>query len=192
MNNNSTAPGFNQIESRTPSGNLVTTCYYPAFFEEISKTRAGEKAQSLGEATCYYYPDKKAVAVCSVSGRFLSELCDIEIDGVHYSPDAFNSELAKGNIKNLKQSTPLYDGISFGLMILPVLFLLGIPYTFATAPLSIYYALRYWNQTASMVPRNTKTWLTLALIGSSIQLLLWLALLTGLIIYLIVDTIKQS
>ena len=125
-----------------------------------------------GEASCFYHPQKKALLPCDGCGRFLCALCDCDLNGRHFCPTCLEAGRNKGKIKNLQKGRTLYDSIALSLAVLPVVVLFGIYFTFITAPMALYVAIRYWNAPLGIV-RRTKVRYIVAIILSLIQIAVW-------------------
>src|SRR5512133_2108651 len=124
---------------------------FPALFRPIPRGSDGELVMMEGEASCFYHAQKKATVPCQACGRFLCALCDCQLHGQHFCPACLEAGKQKGKIKNLQNQRTLYGNIALALTIYPMLLLIGIYFTFITAPLALYIALRYWNAPRSIV-----------------------------------------
>ena len=150
---------------------LLRVEVFPALFREFP---SGAQAESLvldDEATCFYHPKKKAVVPCSVCGRFLCALCDVEFDGRHLCLSCLESGKKKHKIKDLENHRTLYDTIVLLLAVVPVLFVWP---TILTAPMALFLAVRYWKAPSSIIQR-TKIRLIIAIIFAVLQIFGWSA-----------------
>lgn len=95
---------FNTPEmSRCPScGVLIKADVFPALFRELPTGNSGETLLMDDEAACFYHPGKKAVVPCSVCGRFLCALCDIDFNGRHICPSCLETGKKNGRSETLK------------------------------------------------------------------------------------------
>lgn len=139
-----------------------------------------------GEAGCFYHPQKKAAVPCQGCGRFLCALCDCELNGQHFCPACLETGKQKGKIKNLENQRTLYGNIALALTIYPVILVFGIYFSFITAPIALYVALRYWNAPRSIVGGGRIRYV-LALIVATLELGGWAAM-----IYFIVTEGRQN
>lgn len=103
------------------------------------------------EASCFFHDQKKAVVPCGSCGRFLCSLCDIEFEGGHICPTCLSSGQKKHKFKNMENKRVLYDNIALSITILPSVFWF---ITFFTAPLALYFVIRYWKAPSSIIPRS--------------------------------------
>jgi hypothetical protein len=150
---------------------------FPTMFRRMAPGKAGEAVVVEGESTCFYHPGKKAVLPCQDCGRFLCALCDCELHGQHFCPACLEVGRSKGKIKSLENRRTLYDSIALGLTVLPVLAIFTIYFTFITAPMAMYVAIRHWNAPLSIV-RRTRVRYILAILFATLQIAGW-----GIIIY---------
>jgi hypothetical protein len=87
---------------------------YPALFRKLPSGHTGDLVQTEKEAGCFYHPAKKAAVACSVCGRFLCALCDVEFNNRHLCPMCLEKGKTKRKIKNLENhSRPLLQRRSF-------------------------------------------------------------------------------
>ncbi|HVO99913.1 MAG TPA: hypothetical protein VMT15_17695 [Bryobacteraceae bacterium] len=140
------AENWNREESsRCPGCGLeIRALVFPA----ILHNRSGESAAALqgeSEASCFYHPQSRAAQICQDCGRFLCNLCDLEVGGRHICPRCFDKT------DDLETSRPMYDTMALALATLPVL--LFWP-AFVAAPWALTMVIRRWNTPLSLVPRT--------------------------------------
>jgi len=145
---------------------------FPALSRPVARGQNAEPVVMEGEASCFYHPQKRASVPCHACGRFLCVLCDCEFQGNHYCPACLQTGKTKGKIKNLQNQRVLYDSIALALVILPMVILVGIYFTFITAPLTIFIAIRYWKAPLSIV-RHSRWRFVVATILALGQLVGW-------------------
>ncbi|QTA86849.1 hypothetical protein [Desulfonema magnum] len=162
---------FNTPEmSRCPScGVLIKADVFPALFRELPTGNSGETLLMDDEAACFYHPGKKAVVPCSVCGRFLCALCDIDFNGRHICPSCLETGKKKRKIRNLENHRMLYDNMALYLAVIPMMFIFP---TILTAPAVLFITLRYWKAPASLIPRTKIRFIT-AFFLAGCQLLGW-------------------
>jgi DNA-directed RNA polymerase subunit RPC12/RpoP len=100
---------------------------------------------SENEASCFYHPQSRAAQVCANCGRFLCNLCDLEVDARHICPRCFDSH------ETVETRRPMYDTMALALSTLPAL--LFWPALFG-APWALFIVFRRWNAPSSLVPRT--------------------------------------
>jgi hypothetical protein len=145
---------------------------FPAFFRRFAPGRDAELVLVEGESSCFYHPAKKAVVPCDACGRFLCALCDCELRGQHFCPNCLEVGKQKGHIQNLENQRLLYGQIAFALTVIPMAVIFGIYFTFITAPLALFVAIRYWKAPPSLVRRG-RIYYVLAIILALLQLAGW-------------------
>jgi hypothetical protein len=152
---------------------------FPALFQRFAPGRAGEAILDESESSCFYHPQKKAVLPCDSCGRFLCALCDCELDGQHICPACLETGKKKGKIQSLQNHRVLYDSMALGLTWIPMLLFPLVYFTFMTAPLALFIAIRHWNTPSSIV-RRTKARYVAAIIIATLQLAGWVLLILAI------------
>jgi hypothetical protein len=97
-----------------------------------------------GEAACFDHPGKVAVAACERCGRFVCQLCSIEMGAGVWCPSCVATPF-QNNSRTLYDTCAL--AIPFGLLIV-------WPLTVLSAPAVVALALMKWTQPLSLVRRN--------------------------------------
>ncbi len=159
---------------------LIWTDIFPAAIKaEQSGTKPAAPVMN-DDAGCFYHPSKKAVIACSLCGRFLCSLCDIDLDNDHICFPCMEARQKKNSSPTLEKGRFLYDGMALRLSILPLISLFFTWATCITAPIALYISLRYWNFKNSITPR--RRWRNVvAMILSLGQIVCW----AGLVYYII-------
>jgi hypothetical protein len=156
----------------------IQTMVFPASFRQPDH-QPSKNTKKEGEAGCFYHPEKPAVAVCDFCGVFLSDLCDLQINGKHICPPCFGKAENKAKLLQFDRSRTLFDGIAIALAVVPfIAFLIISPFlflTFFTSLSAIFVALRYWKSPGSVVPRSRVRYI-LAIIFALLQVFGWIAL----------------
>jgi hypothetical protein len=157
------------------SENIVRA--FPAMFAEL-KVAAPEVALA-GEAACFDHPGKRAVAACQQCGRFVCQLCSVELSGEVYCPSCIAAGAGRARAVNADAARTLYDSIA---LTLPVASLMLMwPTTIAAAPAALVLSLSKWKQPLSLV-RKSRWRFVVAIAIASLELLGWIALV-GAIVY---------
>jgi hypothetical protein len=136
-------------------------------------------AAGVGDATCFYHASKRAAAPCSQCGRFLCKLCSVEFSGAIWCPECFESGRTRKRVVNLENQRTLHDSIALALATWPVLFMF-YP-AMVTAPAALFLSIVYWKRPSSIVRRQPKFRLVLAIIFSLIQIAAGIALIIFII-----------
>ena len=152
----------------------VRTVVYPSLFRHPDTASSGEKLLIETESSCYFHPKKKAVVPCSLCGRFLCSLCDIEFNDQHICSSCIESGKKKRKIRNLENNRVLYDSIALYLAVIPMIFIWP---TILTAPATIYYSFRHWKSPSGIIPRS-KIRFIFALMMAGLQVGAWSLLLS--------------
>jgi DNA-directed RNA polymerase subunit M/transcription elongation factor TFIIS len=158
-------------------GSQVAAATFPALYRPTATGRAGETLLADSDAGCFYHPQKKATVVCDHCGRFLCALCDVAFVGEHLCPPCIAAGRKNARFKELDRQRILYDNVALGLATLP---LLVWPFTFVTAPMALFIAMRYWNHPKSIV-RGSRLTALLAILIAAAQVLGWVVLIVFLV-----------
>jgi hypothetical protein len=147
-------------------GALTKAAVFPAIFNSLAEGRSGELLLVDDEASCFYHPNKRASVLCSSCGRFLCSLCDVEFNDRHLCATCLDAGKKKGKIQDMENHRFLYDNMALASAVAPLLIW---PATILTAPLTIYFVIRYWKRPSSIIKRS-KIRHIIALIISVIQI----------------------
>lgn len=142
---------------------------FPALIRPIVHGQAAERVVMPDEAACFYHPAKKAAIPCGSCGRFLCALCDIAIEDRHICSGCLESGMDKGQLETLETSRVRYDSIALSVAVLPLLIFW---LTLITAPIALYYCIRYWNSPQSVV-RSSKATFIVAALFAVLELIGW-------------------
>jgi hypothetical protein len=112
---------------------------FPAFSATVPKEQASESAVLSDEATCLHHPQKKATAICAVTGHFVCQLCCIEVDGKTYSPAGLEKRLEKSEVETFSNTHTAYDQVVLTIGIVSTFVL-----PFILMPLGWYYTWKHW------------------------------------------------
>lgn len=149
----------------------ILSTVFPALYKQAEKGAAGELLLDDVDASCFYHADKKAAVTCEHCGRFLCNLCHIELREKHLCPGCVHVYREKGKLQSLDNFRSLHDEEALAWAILPLLFW---PLTCVTPLVSIYITARYWKKPLSVIPR-TRIRFVLAVIISLLQVAGWAA-----------------
>ena len=152
---------------------------FPAFSRPLQKGALPEPVLTDAEAACFYHENKKAVDACETCGRFLCALCRIEMRGRILCSGCIQSGRRKGSMRDLTRRRVLHDEAALAMAVLP---LLAWPFTIATAPTAIIWALRHWNSPTSILPR-TKVRFLVAILIASLQIAAWVTFFSMIVLF---------
>lgn len=116
---------------------------FPALLRPVAQGQTGESLVLDDESSCFYHPGKKAVLPCESCGRFLCALCDVEFAGRHLCPACIESGIEMQGESAPKKDTFHYDEVALTLALAPLLLFWM---TLVTAPITIFFVIRYWKK----------------------------------------------
>lgn len=147
----------------------ILTAVFPALYKSAEKGSVGDILLDDLDASCFYHADKKAAITCEHCGRFLCNLCHIELREKHLCPGCIHVYKEKGKLQTLDNFRSLHDEEALSWAIFPLLFW---PVTCITPLVSIYITFRYWNKPSSVIPRSRVRYVW-AIIFSLLQIAGW-------------------
>ena len=146
---------------------------FPALYRQAEVGKRGDAVTAEGEASCYFHPHKKAVAICSSCGCFICSLCETELAGACLCPSCIDKGRQSETVENLISQRTLHDSLALSVAILPLLF---FPLTVVSAPLAMYLVIRHWKKPGSILPRSKIRFVCAFLIALA-QVCGWIAVL---------------
>jgi hypothetical protein len=115
-----------------------------------------------GEAACFDHPSSRAIATCAQCGRFVCQLCVVELMGNTYCPSCMAAGLSKLPGRDVASSRVAYDSIALTVAVAPLLF---FPMTLLTGPAAVFLALRYWKRPLALMHASRWRFVAAILIG---------------------------
>ena len=158
---------------------ILFAAAFPALFRPIEKGSEGEAIVLDDEASCFYHPDKRATIACEACGRFLCDLCHIDLSEQHLCPGCVQNSKSKGRIPAMRKRVVLYDELALALAVWPPVLVFSLPLTCVTAPAAIVTAIIGWKRPGSILPR-TKARFVIAIILATLQVLGWIGVLVAM------------
>jgi hypothetical protein len=142
-----------------------------AFPDEARIDRA-EGAQ-IGEAVCFFHPEKKAAISCQQCGRFICTLCDLPMGSRHLCPSCVEGGMTSEKVPEMVNRRFIWGGAALSLGWLPILFgsFLFLGY-FATGPGAIITGIYAFKKPGSVVRGRRPVAAVFGILGGVIQLLL--------------------
>ncbi len=109
-------------------GKSVQLNVFPALFRENEQVDVNQLTAEEGESSCFYHEDKKAVTHCEACGRFVCELCHVDLNTKSLCPSCVQSSLKSNKIAELENRRPLHHrmALMFAIIGKPT-FMLFIP-----------------------------------------------------------------
>ncbi|MBI5802196.1 MAG: hypothetical protein HZA92_15915 [Verrucomicrobia bacterium] len=169
---------FNAAELRPCPGCAVPTLVevFPALFRDRVVGAMAETILTVGDAGCFFHPQKKAVVPCEGCGRFLCALCDVELNSQHLCPSCLEIGRKQGRLKSLENHRDLHDRAALLLATLPLLLIWP---SVVCSPLALFLVFRHWKEPGDYV-RPGKSRFILAGILAGLQVIAWI----GFFLYL--------
>jgi hypothetical protein len=130
------------------SSNLVRP--FPAILQGAGAPSHPEAAAE-GEAACYDHPAKRAVAACSQCGRFVCQLCAVDLGQAVWCPSCVSTGAGAARSVRLETYRDLYDSMA---LTLPVASLLFWPLAPLAALASLVLTAMRWKRPLSLVRRS--------------------------------------
>lgn len=130
------------------------------------------------EATCYFYPDRRADYVCALSGRFICEEAATDWEGQKVSVDSLLRLRREESTDGLKTRSVLYDDIAMATAIFPLLFW---PLTLFSIPAVFYITFRHWKRGPTSIVRRSRWRYLLANLLVLPQLALWVFVIHAIV-----------
>jgi hypothetical protein len=147
-------------------------------FRAIEQEARGEKPETIlgaGEAGCYYHPQNRAAVACDACGRFLCALCDLPLDGQHLCPQCVETGVKTNKLAAADTHRTYQDSVALAFATWPMLIFY---FTIFTAPVALYYVIRYWKQPQGILPRS-KIRFVIAGVLALLQIGGWIAIIVA-------------
>jgi hypothetical protein len=130
-------------------GSTNSVLLFPAALHQSAAAHA--EAALAGDAACFDHPGKRAVAACGQCGRFMCQLCAVDMGAGMWCPSCVADPKGGAKRGKAESSRALYDTwalfIPFGLLLI-------WPLTILSAPTVVGLALLRWRRPISLVRRN--------------------------------------
>jgi hypothetical protein len=133
---------------------------FPAALQIVPSIRLELAAE--GEAACFDHPGSRAAAACALCGRFVCNLCVLELMGSKYCPSCVAQGVSNASGRNAETSRFAYDSVALTTALAPLLF---FPVTLFTGPVAIFLAFRYWKRPLPLMHANRWRLVAAILIG---------------------------
>jgi DNA-directed RNA polymerase subunit M/transcription elongation factor TFIIS len=162
-------------------GKLQDITLFSAIYRRLVENAPQAREALPEEATCFYYPEKRAQYVCSLSGRFICEDAATDWEGKKVSIEALLRLKKEENADSLKTSAVLYDDIALSVAIFPLIIW---PLTIFTPAIVYYYVFRYWGKGPTGLMRKSRWRYLVAFLIATLQWVFWGFLFSGMFSYL--------
>ena len=144
----------------------------PALYQ---RDQAAEKARDadLDDAGCFFHDSKKAEYVCSSCGRFLCELCALQMGGETLCTSCLEHRRKKPEEHQEFISRQFrHDKLALGLAVVPLIY---FPLTLFTAPAALFVGFRFWKKEL-VLATHVRGRLIAALVFSLLEIVGWIVL----------------
>lgn len=133
----------------------VMVCALPALDRPVERARLAVPA-AAGEATCYFCPNKKAIAVCQSCGSFTCQSCEVEWFGEHLCLACVHTLREVKKDIRFRSRGALHDNVALMLLVLPILVIpcYGLIFALLLAPFALFMVIRHRKASRGIVPRG--------------------------------------
>ena len=97
------------IRNCTFCGKSVGLRVFPALFRKSEKLTPDNRHAEEGESSCFYHENLNASVHCDSCGRFLCDLCRVDMNGENICPSCIMAKRDSGKIGNLEKRRPLHS-----------------------------------------------------------------------------------
>lgn len=151
-------------------GHELSVKPYPALFRAAPVITQAELRREEDDAACYYHESKRAAHACTQCGKFVCALCAAQIGDQTLCPSCLVSGEKKAEGR-LERERTLFDSLALMVAVLPIF---TIWFTFIGGPTAVYLAIRYWRRPTSIVRRyQWRKWLALGLGLAQVVAWIW-------------------
>jgi hypothetical protein len=166
---------------RCPACHSQVEAYiFPEFYRDSAARPDFHLAQEH-EAVCYFHSRYRATNPCDHCGRFLCELCAINVGNRQLCAECLSQLRKQRNETGLVQYAALFDNVSLFLVTAPILTIFFWFLTIFSAPVSLFLSFYYWSRQWNLLPRSRARFV-LAILFSLLLITLW-----GFLIYSIAN-----
>jgi hypothetical protein len=139
---------------RCPACHSQVEAYiFPEFHKAASARSEIHLAQEL-EAVCYFHSRYRAKNPCDNCGRFLCEICAINVGNRELCAECLSQLRKQRNETGLVHYAALFDNVSLFLVTAPVITIFFWFLTIFSAPVSLFLSFYYWQRQWSLLPRS--------------------------------------
>jgi hypothetical protein len=105
------------------------------------------------EAVCYFHSRYSATAPCDHCGRFLCEICTINVGNRKLCAECLSQLRKQRDETGLVHYAALFDNVALFLVTAPVITIFFWFFTIFSAPVSLVLSFYYWSRQWNLVPR---------------------------------------
>jgi len=143
-------------------GKKLAAYLFPALVRPAPAAPAVGPTVIGAESSCFYHAHKRASVACDVCGRFLCDLCDVQIEGQHRCAQCIESSAKDTKTVRAGQRYIYYDSIALVVALAGLIF---YPFAIVLAPAAFYFIVRHWKSPRSVLPRGRWRFLVAGLLA---------------------------
>ena len=134
------------------------------------------------EAGCYFHARYRAVTPCAGCGRFLCELCSVNVGARFLCAECISNLRKQRSESGLVHHAALFDNTALFLVIGPTISLFFSIFTLLSAPAALFLSFYYWSRQWTLL-RRSRVRFAIAIMSSIMLLLGW-----AVVIYTIITS----
>jgi hypothetical protein len=157
---------------RCPTCHSQVEAYIFPQFHQDPASRCEIRLAQEHEAVCYFHSRYRAKNPCDNCGRFLCEICAIQVGNRQLCPECLSQLRKQRNETGLVHYAALFDNVSLFLVTAPVLTLFFWFLTIFSAPVSLFLSFYYWPRQWNLLPRSRARFV-LAILLSLLLIAFW-------------------
>jgi hypothetical protein len=157
---------------RCPACHSQVEAYIFPEFHKAASARSEIHLAQEHEAVCYFHSRYRAKNPCDNCGRFLCEICAINVGNRDLCAECLGQLRKQRNETGLVHYAPLFDNVSLFLVTAPVITIFFWFLTIFSAPVSLFLSFYYWPRQWNLLPRS-RVRFVLAILFSLILIGLW-------------------
>lgn len=159
--------------SQCPACHSRVEAYIFPEFQKATSARSEIHLAQEHEAVCYFHSRYRAKNHCDNCGRFLCEICAINVGKRELCAECLSQLRKQRNETGLVQYAALFDNVSLFLVTAPVITIFFWFLTIFSAPVSLFLSCYYWPRQWNLLPRSRFRFV-LAILFSLILIGFWI------------------
>jgi len=161
---------------RCPACNSQVEAYIFPEFHKDSSIPPEIRLAPEHEAACYFHSRYRAVNPCDNCGRFLCEICTINVGSRQLCAECLSQLRKQRNEAGLVHHSALFDNVALFLVTAPVITVFFCFLTILSAPVSLFLSVYYWSRQWNLLPRSHFRFV-LAILLSLLLIAFWVFLI---------------
>jgi hypothetical protein len=139
---------------RCPACHSQVEAYIFPEFHRATSARSEIHLAQEHEAVCYFHSRYRAKNPCHNCGRFLCEICTINVGNRELCAECLFQLRKQRNETGLVHYAALFDNVSLFLVTAPVITIFFWFLTIFSAPVSLFLTFYYWPRQWNLLPRS--------------------------------------